>query len=233
MAFILNIETSGHACSVAISDDDKVILAKQTDEKNSHSIKLATLTYELFKTLNLKPKQLNAIAISRGPGSYTGLRIGTSFVKGLCYSLNIPLLAIDTLKLMCVNVLQNFSLNNESILCPMIDARRMEVYTALYDVSLNNISEIQPLVLNEQAFDQYGNNELYFFGSGMNKWKELINGKKTSNFKFISDILPKAELMASLSYQIFKEKKYEDVAYFEPFYLKEFIAGTSTKNKQF
>lgn len=233
MALILNIETSGYTCSVAISEDDEVILAKETDEKNSHSVKLAPLTNELIKTLNLKPDQLNAVAISRGPGSYTGLRIGTSFAKGLCYSLNIPLLAIDTLKIMCINVLQKKTLSNESILCPMIDARRMEVYTALYDTTLNNISEIQPLVLNEQAFEQYDNNELYFFGSGMNKWKEITIGKKPSNFKFVPDILPKAELMAYLSYPLFKEKKYEDVAYFEPFYLKDFIAGISTKNKLF
>lgn len=233
MAFILNIETSGYTCSVAISDDDNVILTKESDEKNSHSIKLAPLTNELLKTLNLKTDQINAVAISRGPGSYTGLRIGTSFAKGLCYSLNIPLLAIDTLKLMCVNVLQKFSLSNESILCPMIDARRMEVYTALYDTSLNNISEIQPLILNQETFEQYHNNELYFFGSGMNKWKELANAKNSSNFRFIPDILPKAESMASLSYRLFKEKKYEDTAYFEPFYLKDFIAGTSTKNKLF
>ncbi|MGQ9847230.1 MAG: tRNA (adenosine(37)-N6)-threonylcarbamoyltransferase complex dimerization subunit type 1 TsaB [Bacteroidales bacterium] len=233
MAIILNIETSGEICSVGISDNDKVIITLQANEKNSHSIKLAPLTNELFKMLNLKPDQLNAVAISRGPGSYTGLRIGTSFAKGLCYSLNIPLLAIDTFKIMCIDVLQNYSLNNKSILCPMIDARRMEVYTALYDTSLNNISEIQSLVLNDQAFSQYDNNELYFFGSGMNKWKELTNGKKISNFKFIPDILPKAESMAPLSYRLFKEKIYEDIAYFEPFYLKDFIAGTSTKNKLF
>lgn len=233
MTLILNIETSGEFCSVAVSENDKVLIAKETCEKNSHSTKLAPLTYEVLEEINIKPEQINAISISKGPGSYTGLRIGTSFAKGLSYSLNIPLISVDTLKLMCATVAFNNTFNSDSMLCPMIDARRMEVYTAMYDVRLNQLKEIIPLILNEQSFEQYVNNSIYFFGSGMLKWKEFLNKKMLANYHFIPDIYPKAEYMTALSYQIFKEKKFEDVAYYEPFYLKEFIAGIPTKNKLF
>ncbi|HOU98553.1 MAG TPA: tRNA (adenosine(37)-N6)-threonylcarbamoyltransferase complex dimerization subunit type 1 TsaB [Bacteroidales bacterium] len=233
MTLILNIETSGEVCSVAISENEKLIAVDQTNEKNSHSTKLAPLTNDIFKKSGIKPAQINAIAISRGPGSYTGLRIGASFAKGLCYSLNIPLIAVDTLMIMCVRVLQMRVFNSQTLLCPMIDARRMEVYTAMYDLSLIRKTEISPLILNENAFEQYENNDIVFFGTGMNKWQEYISKNIMPNFTFIPDIYPTAESMAELSYSLFNEKKFENTAYFEPFYLKEFIAGIPTKNKLF
>lgn len=233
MTLILNIETSGEVCSVAITQNEKLIAANETNEKNSHSTKLAPLTKDLLIKNSIKPEQINAIAISRGPGSYTGLRIGASFAKGLCYSLNIPLIAVDTLMILCERVVQTHAFNSKPLLCPMIDARRMEVYTALYDLNLIRKTEISPLVLNEQAFEQYINREILFFGTGMKKWQELMSKKNLPNFTFIPDIYPTAQSMAELSYSLFSQQKFENAAYFEPFYLKEFIAGIPTKNKLF
>lgn len=230
MALILNIETSGEICSVALSEDNKCLLMKESREKNSHSAKLAVLTDELLKELNINPEKLDAIAVSKGPGSYTGLRIGVSFAKGLSYALNKPLIAIDTLLVNAQNLKLNHDFKENAFICPMIDARRMEVYTALYDNNLNEIKQTQALILENHSFSDIHQN-ICFIGSGSAKWKELISQNSNEHFFFVENVFPIANAMIPLSYRAYKENRFEDVAYFEPFYLKEFIAGTSEKNK--
>ncbi len=230
MAFILNIETSGEICSVALSEDDKCLLMKESREKNSHSAKLAVLTDELLKELNINPEKLDAIAVSEGPGSYTGLRIGVSFAKGLCYALNKPLIAVETLLINAQNLKINYSIEENALICPMIDARRMEVYTALFDHNLNEIKQTQALILDKDSFSDI-HQKVCFVGSGSAKWKELISQNPNEHFIFVENIFPMADAMIPLSYRSYQENRFEDVAYFEPFYLKEFIAGTSEKNK--
>lgn len=230
MALILNIETSGEICSVAISDNSECLLMKESRDKNSHSAKLAVLTDKLLKELNISPDKLDAISVSQGPGSYTGLRIGISFAKGLCYALNKPLIAIETLLMNAHHLKLKHKIDKNALICPMIDARRMEVYTAVFDIDLNKIKKTQALILDNDSFSDISQ-KIYFVGSGSTKWKELVSEKRNEYFTFINNIFPMANAMASLSYLAFKEKKFEDVAYFEPFYLKEFIAGTSEKNK--
>ena len=227
---ILNIETSKSVCSVALSSEDKIIAQKVSYDNNSHSKVLATFIDEIFKEQNIKPQQLKAVAVSEGPGSYTGLRIGTSIAKGLAYSLNIPMIAIDTLKIMCVNLLENFNqeITSDIIFCPMIDARRMEVYTAFYDYQFNKISEISNLIIDELSFKtalQY--KRMIFFGDGAEKCKSTIVHQ---NAVFVDKIFPLAENMIKLSLEKFNNNDFVDVAYFEPFYLKPFIA-TVPKDK--
>jgi len=230
MAFILNIETSGEICSVALSEDDKCLLMKESREKNSHSAKLAVLTDELLKEINISPEKLDSIAVSKGPGSYTGLRIGVSFAKGLCYALNKSLIAIDTLLVNAQNLKLKRNMDDDALICPMTDARRMEVYTALFDNNLNEIKQTQALILDTDSFSDI-HQKICFVGSGSTKWKELISQNSNEHFIFVDNIFPMADAMARLSYKVYKENRFENVAYFEPFYLKEFIAGTSEKNK--
>lgn len=230
MAFILNIETSGDICSVALSENDRLVLMKENREKNSHSSKLAVLTYEILKETNVSPNQLNAIAVSKGPGSYTGLRIGVSFAKGLCFSLNTPLIGINTLKIIAMNLKLKANIDNDALICPMIDARRMEVYSALFDYNLNIIKQTQALILDTNSFsDIY--QKIYFIGNGSTKWKDLISQNSNENFIFVNNIFPMADAMTYLSYLAYKEDKFENLAYFEPFYLKEFVAKIGKKNK--
>ncbi len=228
MIYILHIETTGEVCSVALSNNNKLIMYKESTEKNSHSSKLAILVKEILTETNIDPKHLSAIAVSKGPGSYTGLRIGISFAKGLAFACNIPLIAIETTKILAQGCLNEHNIENESILCPMIDARRMEVYMALYSFQLKEIQSIQAVVLNQDLFSNY-KQTIYFFGSGMNKWKNLLI-KIPSNFHFIEHQIPHAKYMHHLAFQYYQNKQFEDIAYFEPLYLKDFIAIESKKN---
>ncbi len=225
---ILNIETSKSVCSVALSTEEKIIAQKVSYDNNSHSKVLATFIDEIFKQQKIKPQQLKAVAVSEGPGSYTGLRIGTSTAKGLTYSLGIPMIAIDTLKIMCVNLLEKQETTPDMVLCPMIDARRMEVYTAFYDYQLEKMSEISNLIIDEHSFEtvlQY--KKIIFFGDGASKCKSTLVHQ---NAIFIDEVFPLAENMIKLSFEKFKNNDFVDVAYFEPFYLKPFIA-TIPKDK--
>jgi len=225
---ILNIETSKSACSVALSDKNKIIARKVSYENNSHSKLLATFIEELLEEQNIKPNEIDAFAVSKGPGSYTGLRIGTSTAKGMAYALDKPLIAIDTLRIMTASLLQKNNFSNDVILCPMIDARRMEVYTAFYDVNLNKISEITNKIIDKHSFlTALHKKKIVFFGDGADKCKSIITHE---NAIFIDAVFPLAENMLSLVNQKFENKDFEDLAYFEPFYLKPFIATTS-KNK--
>ncbi len=225
MAFILNIESATTVCSVSISENDNLIALKEIDNGYTHAENLHVFIDELLKQTNLKPQQLSAVAVSKGPGSYTGLRIGVSAAKGLCYALNIPLISINTLQ-----VLTNGSGTKEetNFYCPMLDARRMEVYTAVYDSNLNEVAATEALIVDELSIKKYKNyTNIYFFGDGMLKCKELLSVLPNANF--INDIKPSAKSMVKLSYLKYINKQYEDLIYFEPFYLKDFMIVTKSK----
>jgi len=174
---------------------------------------------EVVGSANITLTEIEAVALSMGPGSYTGLRIGTSTAKGLCYALEIPLLAISTLQAMAFGMAENES---SSVYCPMIDARRMEVFSALFDENNKEIRGVQADVVDEQTYTNFLKNEVLFFGDGALKCKEIINHK---NAKFIEGINPSAKNLGILANAKFENKDFEDVAYFEPYYLKDFVAG--------
>ncbi|MDP1803281.1 MAG: tRNA (adenosine(37)-N6)-threonylcarbamoyltransferase complex dimerization subunit type 1 TsaB [Bacteroidota bacterium] len=223
MAFILNIETSTTVCSVSLSKNGELISFKEINDGFTHAENLHVFIEEVLKTATVSIKELNAVAISKGPGSYTGLRIGVSAAKGLAFSLNIPLIALDTLQIMTNSAL----IKNESnaVYCPMIDARRMEIYTAVYDKDLKQLKETEALIVDENSIQPFSEFEkIYFFGDGMQKCKEVLSTIKSANF--IDAILPSAKNMCDLSYKKYLEKQFEDVAYFEPFYLKDFLILT-------
>lgn len=226
MVIIVNIETSTEVCSVALSADNKVVWHKENYDGQSHSVLLAKYLSEMFAWAKDNRLEVNAVALSCGPGSYTGLRIGASTAKGLCYGLGVPLLSVPTLQLMAASVAGREGVCRDALLCPMIDARRMEVYTAMFDTKLEQKAEVKAEIVNSDSFaDVHG--EVLFFGNGASKCKDVLN---RSNFKFLDGIVPLATDMVKISEQMYFEKKYEDVAYFEPFYLKDFVA-TVAKNK--
>jgi len=220
LPLILNIETATTVCSASISDKEKVIAYKELNGGYTHAENLHVYIKEIIKEAAIDFDQLDAIAVSKGPGSYTGLRIGVSAAKGLAYALEIPLISVDTLQIMTKAAL--FETESESVYCPMIDARRMEVYTAVYDSNLNPIVPVNAFILNEESINIFASySKIYFFGDGMPKSKTLL--QKLPNTDFIEDIFPSSKYMPELAYKNFLEKKFEDTAYFEPYYLKEFL----------
>lgn len=224
---ILCIETSTTVCSVSLTKDGKVIASRSSYEQNSHSKLLGKFVDSIFKQEGISPSQLTAVAVSKGPGSYTGLRIGVSLSKGLSYALNKPLISIDTLQIMAVAATQSFQNNDRDIFCPMIDARRMEVYTSFFDYSSKKITTTKNLVITGGSFAaELQTNRIIFFGDGATKCESVIKHK---NAIFLKNIYPLASNMAFLAYKKHIEKKYVDTAYFEPFYLKSFIATTPKK----
>ncbi len=217
---ILCLETSSTMCSVCITANDKVIAYKEINNGYSHSENLHVFIQDVLKEAKLTVKQISAVAVSKGPGSYTGLRIGVSSAKGLCYALRIPLISIDTLQSMAYAVAQ--IKQGDILFCPMLDARRMEVYCAVYDKNLETIVPVNALVLDETTVEVFNlNKPVCFFGDGMTKAKPLLQSKEHS--LFIEDIFPSSLSMATLAFKKFTAKQFEDVAYFEPFYLKEFF----------
>ena len=219
MAFILNIETATTVCSVSISQNDSLIAFKEIDNGYSHAENLHVFIRDLLTEANLNPNDLNAIAVSKGPGSYTGLRIGVSAAKGLCYALNIPLISLNTLQVLS-NSIENRKPN--SYYCPMLDARRMEVYTIVFDSDLKEVLPTEALIVEEQSIEKYKKYpSIYFFGDGMPKCKDILS--HLTNANFIENIKPSAKNMINLSYEKLITKQFEDVAYFEPFYLKDFM----------
>ncbi|MGI6717912.1 MAG: tRNA (adenosine(37)-N6)-threonylcarbamoyltransferase complex dimerization subunit type 1 TsaB [Bacteroidales bacterium] len=224
MSYILFIESATSVCSVSLIDNDFNILSNLEDtDGNNHSELLTYFIDESIKQANLKPNDLSAVAVSEGPGSYTGLRIGVSAAKGLCYALNIPLIAINTLKSMAYGVVDK--IDNETLLCPMIDARRMEVYTTLFNKKMEQITEIEPKIINEDSFKEYlSNNKIMFFGDGSEKCKSVLTSE---NAIFNKDFLISSTYMKMPAFEKFNNKNFENVAYFEPFYLKEFKAVKS------
>ncbi|MBE9469070.1 MAG: tRNA (adenosine(37)-N6)-threonylcarbamoyltransferase complex dimerization subunit type 1 TsaB [Bacteroidetes bacterium] len=235
MAKILNIETSTNVCSVALSENGKLIDYKESQVDKSHSTILTVFIDEMLKQNNIQASQLDAVAVSKGPGSYTGLRIGVSVTKGICYAVEKPAIGVSTLQLMALGVVNSNKFNSLNIddikkawFCPMIDARRMEVYSAFFDFENNQQIKVSADIIDENSYkDLLDKRKIVFFGDGANKCKDIINDK---NAFFIDDIYPSAKNMIALSYQAFLDKEFEDTAYFEPFYLKDFVATVSKKN---
>lgn len=223
MSCILNIETSTETCSVAVAQDGGIIFEKINNEPNSHTKYLAKFVEEALSFAESHAIPLDAVAVSSGPGSYTGLRIGVSTAKGICYGKNVPLIAIPTLKLLCVKPLLSDDIEDENaLLCPMIDARRMEAYTAIYDRALREVREVKAEVIDANTYNEWLDKGLvYFFGNGAEKCKEIINHP---NARFIDNVIPTAKSMLPLAELAIAKGQYEDVAYFEPFYLKDFVA---------
>jgi tRNA threonylcarbamoyladenosine biosynthesis protein TsaB len=216
MALLLNIETATKNCSVSLAKDGKTIACKEIAEQNfSHAEKLHVFIDELLKENNFTYNNLNAVAISQGPGSYTGLRIGVSSAKGLCYALNIPMIAIDTLELLARKISVS-----EGVIIPMIDARRMEVYSAIFDVEYTKMRKVEAEIIDANSYSEI-DTKINLVGDGIAKFKEVLTDEK---FIFHEDVVyPSANEMSFLSFGKYKKSDFVDVAYFEPFYLKDFI----------
>ncbi|MDC9723274.1 MAG: tRNA (adenosine(37)-N6)-threonylcarbamoyltransferase complex dimerization subunit type 1 TsaB [Urechidicola sp.] len=219
MSYILNIETSTKNCSVSLSKNGNTIALKELNNGNySHAEKLHVFIDSVLKEAGVKMQQLDAIAISKGPGSFTGLRIGVSSAKGLCFALDIPLISIDTLQSLALQIT-----TEDGYVIPMLDARRMEVYSNVYNKDNKQIREIEAQILDETSFQNYLEKKpVYFIGDGVPKTKELISHP---NAFFIDDKLPSANEMGMLAFQKFQQNDFENTAYFEPFYLKDFVAN--------
>ncbi|MEP1093943.1 MAG: tRNA (adenosine(37)-N6)-threonylcarbamoyltransferase complex dimerization subunit type 1 TsaB [Cyclobacteriaceae bacterium] len=224
MALILSIETSTDVCSVALHQSGTLIKNQIHQVEKSHSSLLPGIAGEVLTESNFAFKDLNAVAISAGPGSYTGLRIGVTTAKGFCFASDIPLISVDTLDIMIATVAGSFKGNHN--LCPMLDARRMEVYTKMVNQDLAEIWPLQAKILDKTSFEKI-TNPTYIFGNGMSKFKEVAD---QDNLIFIDEIVPDAVNMGELAYQKFQSTDFEDVAYFEPNYLKEW--RTTTQKKQ-
>jgi tRNA threonylcarbamoyladenosine biosynthesis protein TsaB len=224
MTLILCIETATPVCSVALVKGMDVVALKETKENNAHSALLTMLIRDILKENGMRPHDLVAVAVSMGPGSYTGLRIGVSAAKGLCYGADIPLIAINTLRSMALGISAEMKERDKNTLfCPMIDARRMEVYAALFDSSGSQIRETRAEIVTAESFGNFlGNHTVVFCGDGASKCKEIITHP---NAIFKVDFMPSAAHMRTIAAQRFSEGIFENVAYFEPFYLKDFIAG--------
>lgn len=227
MAIILNIETATQFCSVALSGAGE-LLVKEGNEKNAHSQLVTLMINDLLTKSELKPSSIDAVAVSMGPGSYTGLRIGVSVAKGLCYALDKPLLAISTLQAMAAGMKEIFHKENDQatrvFFCPMIDARRMEVYSALYSSTNQQVREIKAEIIDESSFaGELTKGLVVFGGDGAAKCKTVL--ANNPNAFFLDGFHPSAQYMAALAEEKFVSRKFENVAYFEPFYLKDFIAA--------
>ncbi|MCL1937078.1 MAG: tRNA (adenosine(37)-N6)-threonylcarbamoyltransferase complex dimerization subunit type 1 TsaB [Candidatus Azobacteroides sp.] len=238
MISLLSIETSTKTCSVALSIEGERVFERIRQEEASHASQLGVFVWEAVTYARTHCKEIDAVAVSSGPGSYTGLRIGVSEAKGLCYGKGIPLIAIPTLtilahavaKILLPEGAKGVNAEDYPYLCPMIDARRMEVYAALYDIHLREIRPVQAEIVEKDSYEEYlKKRSVLFCGDGSNKCRSLI---QSPNAQFVDFIYPTAAAMIPLAEEAFMRKKFVDVAYFEPFYLKEFQA-TVAKNKVF
>tara|TARA_R110002050_G_scaffold25108_4_gene67060 strand:- start:1095 stop:1754 length:660 start_codon:yes stop_codon:yes gene_type:complete len=219
MAVILCLETATTNCSVAVSVDGKVrAIREENNQKFSHAEKLHVFIDEVLAEAKIEKSQINAVAVSKGPGSYTGLRIGVSAAKGLCFALDIPLLSIPTLEVIARQVEQQ-----DCFIIPMLDARRMEVYSAVFNAEKNQVRDTKAEIVNKDSFSEYlDEKQTVFLGDGSNKFKEVCAHK---NAIFIDGAFPSSAGMATLAEIKYKKSDTENVAYFEPFYLKEFMMG--------
>ena len=224
----MHIETSTNMCSVAVSNEGTCIFNKEDHSGPNHAVKLGIYVDEALSFIDNHAIPLDAVAVSCGPGSYTGLRIGVSMAKGICYGRSVKLISIPTLELLSVPVLLGHEeLPEDALLCPMIDARRMEVYAGIYDRSLKEVRTIHADVVENDTYNEYlDRNPVYFFGNGAAKCNDKISHP---NAHFINGIEPLAKDMFPLAEKYMAQEKFEDVAYFVPFYLKDFIA-TKPKN---
>ena len=223
MSCILNIETSTNVCSVAVSNDGECIFNKEDHEGPNHAVKLGEFVDEALSFIDSHAIPLDAVAVSCGPGSYTGLRIGVSMAKGICYGRDVKLLAVPTLELLTVPVLLNETVvEDDALLCPMLDARRMEVYAAIYTRGLKEVRPVSADIVESETYAEYlDKGPVYFFGNGAEKCIQTINHP---NAHFIDGVNPLAKNMFPLSEKCMAQKEYQDVAYFVPFYLKDFVA---------
>lgn len=227
MSCILNIETSTDVCSVSVSQDGACIFSQEDHEGPNHAVKLGTFVDEALSFADSHAIPLDAVAVSCGPGSYTGLRIGASMAKGICFGQDLKLIAVPTLELMAVPVLLREEVEEGALLCPMIDARRMEVYSAVYDRALHEVRGIQADVVDAETYREYlDRGPIYFFGNGAEKCMEVINHP---NARLIKGVEPLAKWMFPIAERRIAQEKYEDVAYFVPFYLKDFVAHQPKK----
>ncbi|GAB4155036.1 MAG: tRNA (adenosine(37)-N6)-threonylcarbamoyltransferase complex dimerization subunit type 1 TsaB [Winogradskyella sp.] len=218
MALVLNIETATTNCSVSLSKDGETLVLKEDNSSSySHAETLHVFIKDVFEAGNIKPEEIDAVAVSKGPGSYTGLRIGVSTAKGLCYALNKPLISISTLENLSYQIK-----TKDGFIVPMLDARRMEVYSAILNHRHEVVRDVKAEILTTNSYSEvFGNGKVYFIGSGVAKTKEIIQHQ---NAVFIEGRLPSANEMSQLSEMKYKKSDIEDVAYFEPYYLKDFIA---------
>lgn len=229
MALILSIDTSTSVCSAAISANAYVLACAENNIDRSHAAKLNTLIADACREAGKSLRDIDAIAISRGPGSYTGLRIGVSTTKGICYALNIPLIAVDTLKTIATMLLGKYSseIHSDALIVPMIEARRDEVFSAVFDCKLNCVRTTAAEILNNESFSEFKNKQLVFCGNGSIKAPGLL---KNTSFSYFDDVYSSAAYMSNEALAKFGAGQLEDVAYFEPYYLKDFVA-TVPKNK--
>ena len=229
---ILCIETATSICSVALCDKDKIIGLKESAVDKSHASLLTVFIEELLNEQNVSTEALDAIVVSKGPGSYTGLRIGVSVAKGLCYGATIPLIAINTLESMFYGAVEKYysdsQIDTKMLLCPMIDARRMEVYSSLFDSGGKEKIPVKAELINEDSYSEYlKKGPILFFGNGSDKFEEIISHP---NAIFKSDYKLTASSLIKPANEAFENKRFENLAYFEPYYLKDFIATVSKKN---
>ncbi|MFR9603047.1 MAG: tRNA (adenosine(37)-N6)-threonylcarbamoyltransferase complex dimerization subunit type 1 TsaB [Rikenellaceae bacterium] len=231
MSLILTIETGTDICSVGIAKDGEMISLRESSEGRDHASKVATFTAELFEQSGVTAEDLDGVAVGMGPGSYTGLRIGVSFAKGLCYGLNIPLIGVGSLGALCSVAHESYDVGLLEIenwksarLCPMVDARRMEVYTQLFDSSAKAITEVSAQIIEEGSMSQYNDGAPFLiFGNGAAKCLEHMP------WATLIEVAPSARGLAKIAQQKLDNGEVEDVAYFEPFYLKDFMVTTSKK----
>ena len=227
MACILHIETSTDVCSVAVSENGQVIFQQDDHSGPNHAERLGTMVDEALSFTDSHAIPFDAVAVSCGPGSYTGLRIGVSMAKGVCYGRNLKLVSVPTLELMCVPLLLGEKIEEGALLCPMLDARRMEVYAALYDRALKPVREVGADIVDQDTYREWLDRQpVYFFGNGAKKCMETINHP---NARYIDGVEPLAKWMQPLAERRFLQEQFEDVAYFVPFYLKDFVAKMPKK----
>lgn len=215
---ILCIDTTSEFCSVSLFINQNLIENNNSKIERSHSKLLIKLIDDTLNNNKLKIADIDIFSISKGPGSYTGLRIGLSSIKGFCYALDKPLVSINTLKILAISALENID-DKDFILCPMIDARRMEVYTKSFDHNLNELSNDQAIILEKDTFENFKDKKVYFFGDGSDKFKKIVSRK---NFIFLDNINPDSKFMGKLSYDKFINRNFEDLSSFEPNYIKDF-----------
>lgn len=233
MALILSIETGTDICSVALANDGELMALRESDEGRDHAKKVALFVDELLRETGVQPSDIDAIAVGKGPGSYTGLRIGVSFAKGMCYALDIPLIAIGSLDALAEVAREDFEAGildieeedwTKAKLCPMVDARRMEVYAQVFDVEGRAQSDVVAEVVTEESFNEWrSEGKFVIFGNGAKKCAEMLPDA------IIEDVVPSARGIVRLAEEAFNAGKFEDLAYFEPFYLKDFIVIPSKK----
>lgn len=217
---LLHLETATDVCSAALSHQGRLLGYKESVEPRVHAAMLTVFMEELLRDAGVEAATVDAVSISSGPGSYTGLRIASSAAKGFCYAMGKPLIALDTLEIMAAGFKEEYNIDANALLCPMIDARRDEVYTALFDTRLNSVVASSPLILTANSFADYTDNIICFFGSGAPKFSLLLGEQPTR--LFTHGFYPKARHQMGLATQKYNSKQFTDVAYFEPNYLKEF-----------